>query len=97
MNNTERERKLKNAATLAQAYKTVFSSKEGEIVLIDLMRKCRVLQPVTDVTNANGFSVVSSFNDGKRAAVLDIFNMLGFAENRLIELFKLAGENQNEF
>lgn len=97
MNNTGRERKLKNAATLAQAYKTVFSSKEGEIVLIDLMRKCRVLQPVTDVTNANGFSVVSSFNDGKRSAVLDIFNMLGFAENRLIELFKLAGENQNEF
>lgn len=94
--NNERQRKIKDGLSLVQAYKNVFSSKEGQLVLTDLMRKCRILEPVTDVSSAGGFSVVSAFYDGKRAAVLDVFKMLGYSETRLIELFKLAGENQNE-
>ncbi len=95
MNDELRKGRIKDALQTVQAYKTVFSSPDGQAVLIDLMKKCRVLEPVTDVGNGGGFSVVSAFYDGKRSAVLDVFKMLGYDESRLIELFKLAGEKQN--
>ena len=96
MDDAMRKGKIKSALKIVQAYKTVFSSPDGRAVLIDLIKKCRVLDPVTDIGNGSGFSVVSAFYDGKRSAVLDVFKMIGYDENRLIDLFKLAGEKQNE-
>ena len=88
--------KLKHALKVVQAYKSVFLSEDGQTVLVDMAGKCRMTEPVTDVTNPNGFSVVSAFYDGKRAAFLDIVKMLGFQEDRLIDLLKQTGEQQYE-
>lgn len=79
--------KIKRAQKVVEAYKTVFGSDKGRIVLTDLMKKCFVAEPVTDKD-----PVVSAFNDGKRCAVLDIFKMVGFDERNLIELLQQSEE-----
>ena len=91
-----KKEKIKKALKIIDAYKTVFSSESGELVLQDLAEKCRMTKPVTDVSNPNGFSVISAFYDGKRAAFLDIVNVLGFSQTRLINLLKQTGENNDE-
>ena len=81
--------KIKRAQKVVEAYKTVFSTDKGRVVLIDLMNKCFVTEPVTDKD-----PVVSAFNDGKRCAVLDILKMVGFDERTLIELLQQSeGKN----
>jgi len=79
--------KIRRAQKTVAAYKTAFSGDAGQTVLIDLMEKCRVTEPVTEKD-----PVVSAFWDGKRCAVLDIFKMIGVDEMRLIKLLQQSEE-----
>lgn len=88
-----RRNRMKKALQVIQAYKAVFLSKDGQLVLEDLAEKCKMLEPVTDVSNPNGFSVTSAFFDGKRAAFLDVVKMLGYKESQLVELLKDTERN----
>ncbi len=85
------QKKIKRSQETIAAYKAVFDTEKGRIVLVDLMQKCFFSQAVTE-TN----SVLSAFNDGKRCAVLDIFKMIGFDERKLIELLKQSEEDNGK-
>ncbi|MGN0904546.1 MAG: hypothetical protein ACI4PW_05260 [Alphaproteobacteria bacterium] len=91
-----RRRRMKKALKTIEAYKSVFSSADGQAVLEDLAAKCHMLDPVTDISDPGGFTAASAFYDGKRAAFLDIVKMLGFRESRLIELLKETEGNRDE-
>ncbi|CCZ21403.1 putative uncharacterized protein [Acetobacter sp. CAG:977] len=92
-----RRDKARKAVELVRAYKAVFQTAEGKTVLKDLAVKCRLMEPVTDVSSAAGFSAASAFFDGKRAAFLDIVKMSGFDEERLTELLLQTEGNKDEF
>lgn len=92
-----RRDKARKAVELIRAYKTVFQTAEGRAVLKDLAVKCRLMEPVTDVSSSAGFSATSAFFDGKRAAFLDIVKMSGFDEERLTELLLQTEGNKDEF
>ncbi len=91
-----RRKKIEEALELVRAYKSVFGSADGRAVLKDLAVKCRLTEPVTDVSNPAGFTAASAFYDGKRAAFLDIVKMSGFDEERLTELLLQTEGNENE-
>lgn len=91
-----RQRKIKKAARVIQAYQAVFLSESGQIVLQDLADKCHMLSPVTDISNPNGFSAASAFYDGKRAAFLDILKMSACDRERLVALLQETERNKNE-
>lgn len=67
------------------AYKAVFTSAQGDIVLRDLMIQCGLLS----VSHVSGDSHDTAFNEGKRAVVLFILERLRWSEP---ELMKLAAE-----
>lgn len=96
MLDTFKRRKAAQAARLIQAYKAVFSSQDGRLVLQDLAGKCHMLSPVTDVSGVNGFSAASAFYDGKRAAFLDILKMSACDERKLVELLQETERENNE-
>lgn len=81
-----RVEKIKKAQKIVAAYKAVFSSDNGKIVLLDLAKKCHFMTPVTA---ENG--IFSAFNDGKRCAVIDILKMAGYDETVLIDLLQQEG------
>lgn len=91
-----KKKKISKALKLIQAYKAVFLSQNGQIVLQDLADKCHMLSPVTDVSNPNGFSAASAFYDGKRAAFLDIIKMSACDEYKLVTLLQETERNKNE-
>ncbi|MBO4521162.1 MAG: hypothetical protein J5787_08165 [Alphaproteobacteria bacterium] len=91
-----KRKKAGKALQLIQAYKTVFSSEDGLLILQDLAGKCHMLSPVTDVSNPNGFSAASAFYDGKRAAFLDIVKMSACDERKLVELLQETERNKDE-
>lgn len=91
-----KRKKAVKAVRLIQAYKTVFSSEDGRLILQDLAEKCHMLSPVTNVSGSNGFSAVSAFYDGKRAAFLDIVKMSACDERKLVELLQETERNKDE-
>ena len=91
-----KRKKAVKAAHLIQAYKAVFSSEDGRLVLQDLAEKCHMLSPVTDVSCSNGFSAASAFYDGKRAAFLDIVKMSACDGRKLVELLQETERNKDE-
>ena len=76
--------KRNNALRTIQAYKRVFSSEDGRIILKDMAKKCFVFEAVTTKDGKD----ISMFNDGKRAVFIDICNVLNFDETELIKLIK---------
>ena len=91
-----KRKKINKALYAAAAYKALFLSESGKVVLEDLASKCFVFCPVTDVSNQNGFSMVSAFNDGKRAAFLDILKMIGISQDKMIEMLKNLGDENDD-
>lgn len=87
-----RQRKIKKALSLMNAYKAVFLTPAGQTVLVDLAVKCKMTAPVTDVSGG----AVSAFYDGKRAAFLDIMKMTACDERRLIDLLQQAERTIDE-
>ncbi|MBR1944847.1 MAG: hypothetical protein IJ846_00945 [Alphaproteobacteria bacterium] len=91
-----KRKKVKKVVRLIQAYKAVFTSEDGRLILQDLAEKCSMLSPVTDISNPTGFSVASAFFDGKRAAFLDIIKMSACDERKLVDLLQETERNKNE-
>ena len=91
-----KKRKAEKTLRLVSAYKAFFSSENGVLILKDLAEKCHMLSPVTDVSGSDGFSAVSAFYDGKRAAFLDILKMSACDERRLVELLQDTEREKNE-
>lgn len=82
-----RKEEIKKSINIIQAYREVFETEAGQMVLIDLMKRCYINKPVTNVSVGKDSMMATAFFDGKRSAVLDIFKMIGADEVRLIELF----------
>lgn len=91
-----KRKKAVRALRLIQAYKAVFSTQDGRLILQDLAEKCHMLTPVTDVSGSNGFSAASAFYDGKRAAFLDVLKMSAFDEQKLVGLLQETERNKDE-
>ena len=91
-----KKEKIRRTLALVQSYKIVFGSEDGRRVLSDLAVKCKLTEPVTDVSGGAGFGAASAFYDGKRAAFLDIVKMSGFDERRLTELLLETEGNRND-
>ena len=65
---TDRDQKTKN---LKDAYKIIFKSKEGEVVLNDLADKCYFIKRLFDENAATMY-----FREGRRDLYLYILNLL---------------------
>jgi hypothetical protein len=60
-------------ATLAD-YQRTFSSTHGKRVLRSLMKTCGMMQPSIDMRECNPYA--TAFNEGKRAAVIEILQKI---------------------
>lgn len=81
---------------LAKAYKNVFSTSEGQLVLHDIIRRSGVLRSSFD-TNPH----VTSFKEGERNVALHILYYLGLSGDDIRELAQtnknyLVGENDDD-
>ena len=74
-------------------YAKVFSSDNGRAVLMDIVRSCHVLSPVTVGDSA----LATAFNDGQRSVALSILNRLakveGFEFDSLLDVLVKAQDN----
>lgn len=73
-------------------YQSTFNSHVGRKVLYDLMRASFYLTPTLDGRHPD--AVAMAFNEGQRAVVLRILQILKMNPNKLLELIK-EGEREN--
>ncbi len=77
---------VRKAVALSKAYKAVFESPDGKLVLVDLIRRGGVLE-----------SELGDFYTGRRSVVLEIMQTLRFDETGLLELVQARlDENEQE-
>lgn len=67
------------------AYKTVFNSKEGQKVLLDLMKSCHVMG-----TTFSSDPYETAYNEGARSVVLRIIKTINVDPKQMEELLKLG-------
>lgn len=84
--------KKKSLANLAD-YKFVFSSPQGEKVLFDLMKMGNMLS----TTHMYNDPTTTSYNEGRRAIVLDIIRKLKVNEKQLIQIYDKGIEYESEW
>ena len=72
MESAQRKKKPDPRTRLRAAYRHVFSTDTGRIILKDLMQRSGVLKPTTIPTDA----ILSAFNDGQRQIVLGILRQM---------------------
>jgi len=78
---------MPNRYRLAQAYRTVFATADGKLVLADLARVsgfCRITE--------RGASEVIQYNEGMRATFWRIFSMLRLTHGDMARLAREARE-----
>ena len=74
-----------------QAYKNVFKTQQGEIVLHDLMKSFRILKPVS-IENVQK----ASYQEGQRSVVLAIMALMDYDEATLArEIEKVKQTRRN--
>jgi hypothetical protein len=69
-------------AQVAQAYRRVFETADGGLVLRDILGKCHILE----TTAVAGDSHMSAHNEGRRAAALDILETLRWTPAHVVAL-----------
>jgi len=74
-------RPVKRQVAIAIAYKNLFESPDGRLVLTDLMHKAGLLHAVHEEIPGQ-----NDYNNGRRSLVLDIMKQLRFNEAALLEL-----------
>ena len=84
----EEDKRLQKNLDIARAFKSVFNSPDGRIVLKELMRSCNMFN-----TNKTMHDGSLQFTEGKRSVVLDI---LGALEKNEEEIFQIFTHNDNE-
>lgn len=73
----QRKRASKAAATIS-AYRRLFSTDDGKIVLADMMKSCHVSRSVVGPTPYDTY-----FNEGQRSVVLSLMGTAGMTEVEL--------------
>ena len=74
--------KIREKRRLLEAYRSVFLSTEGRLVLKDLMRSTYFYDSVQD-TDSN----VMNFNEGQRALILRILKTLKVSHDQIEKMF----------
>lgn len=69
-------------AKLGAAYRRLFESPDGQVVLADLMNRCGLLQ--TSMTA--GEPHMTSFREGRRAIALEIAQLMQWSEMEILAL-----------
>ena len=75
----------------ARAFKAVFNSPDGRIVLKELMRSCNIFQ-----TNKTMHDGSLQFTEGKRSVVLDILGALKKNEEEIFKIFTATDDELDE-
>jgi hypothetical protein len=76
---------LKRKITTKRCYDAFFANDNGKIILYDMANECGFFRTST---TPDGNSVLSAFNDGKRAAFIYILNQLSVSDLDLLEMLK---------
>lgn len=82
----------KRAATAASrlnAYRRLFSTEDGQLVLKDLMSSCGVLTPVIGKDTHDTY-----FNEGARSVILRILNTINMTEKDVEKVMIEMNRNQ---
>lgn len=81
----------KEKNNISYAYKRLFSTEDGQIVLKDLMRAGHFDQPSFDAD-----PYLTAFNEGERHLLLRIIRTINSDPEKLLQLIKDNQEKQNE-
>lgn len=85
-------RPVRRAVATSKAYKAVFDSIDGKLVLIDLIKQCGILD-----ASHEDMPGLNDWKNGRRSVVLDILKQLRFDEGGLLELVQARlDENPEE-
>lgn len=79
----------KRRLAVSEAYRRLYDTPEGQIVMHDLMRRCGILEVSAEAGDAH----MTYFRDGRRSIALEIMQELRWTEG---ELVKLAQEQTSE-
>lgn len=72
---------IRRQVATIKAYKSVFNSPDGELVLIDLLKKGGILSAIHEDQPG-----LNDYNNGRRSIPLEILGQLRFDESALLEL-----------
>lgn len=75
--------------SILEAYKRVFNSDDGKLILEDLSQKCFIWDATVVPNDEN----TSSFNEGKRCVVIDIMKAVSFDTTNLIKIIERIQKN----
>ena len=79
------------AIDIVRAYKNVFESADGKIVLYDLMQSCSYLKP----TYIQGIQSIQ-INEGRRSVILDILDVMNRSEADLVKFINNSLKREQE-
>lgn len=82
---------LRERLYLKKAYRQVFSTEDGKIVLRHLMRTCFITSP----TFIAGDPQSTAMNEGSRRVVLSILKFLKMDEKELLKQIEQETQNEN--
>jgi hypothetical protein len=89
--NSDLIQRLKNRLRLHQAYKSIFNTPDGELVLEHLMRESGILSPKITV-DFNSLLV----KEGQKHIVLSILRILGRDVNKLTKQIQESMAHEDE-
>ena len=84
-------KRAKEKAATIRAYRDVFASEQGKLILKDLITECHIAQPVMADTDRETF-----FNEGKRNVFLYIMNRTTLDPDEIFKRIISDGQSQGE-
>lgn len=83
---------LKKRIRLLKAYKALFNSEDGRLVLNDLMKLSGYYVPVTKPRDA----FYTAFLDGKRAMMTEILRRAHVSQERIVRVYRELTQEEEE-
>lgn len=80
------------AVRVIRAYKAVFNSEDGQIVLEDLLKQSGYFSPVTIPRDV----CMTAFMDGRRALMTDILKRANVSEKRIVKVLKKLEQGEDD-
>jgi len=87
-------KRSQRTADIIKAYKHIFNSKEGQVVLYDLMNNSNFLRPTYSSKCPN---VQTHLNEGKRELVLYILTKFQTDPKIVLELMKRGADEEARY
>lgn len=84
-------KRAKERAATIRAYRDVFASDQGKLILKDLIKECHVASPVMAEDTNETF-----FNEGKRNVFLYIMNRTNLDPDEVFKRIVSDGQSQGE-